>query len=299
MFLKAPAASEKPKTNRSQNGAFTNKPRPKIKKFVPVETGDAQDGSPVNASRLTGQKQKIKESVPDSKFAAWLRAKQVSRAMHVDMAKDYILEGMPYKGDSTFDAKAGIKDRGGEWRPNADKHKDCQDRAIRRGWWCAPDETTLLKLLRIPNDDRGRRQWTPLDMGATQISFIVSWLDDFNGNAPGTSVQEQDGQNAPESVSGELMPPKRSRTCAKWVDEGVASWIIEANAKWVSTWVPDTKCVVCGQDVRDQFMDCQCQSAAWERCSKCGEKYRIDFRTRKDVVRNANAWCKCGVPALG
>lgn len=279
MFLKPPCANDKPKSNRSQKGAFTNKLVPKIKKFVPKDEGEeGEDGG--------SRKPIVREKPPDTEFVAWLRAKQTSHAVHVDMAKDYILEGAPYCGDSTFDAKENIKEQGGSWHQNPDKRKDCDDKSIRRGWWSARDDSTLVKLLRMPNDDRGRRQWTPLDMGATQITFILAWLDEFKGNLPGTSTQQEVCTDDPAH--------KRMRTGDEKADwTGVPQWIIDANAKWVPRRVPDTKCVVCGEGVTDQFMDCRCLEAVWERCLKCGEKYRTDFRTQKGTVRNENAWCKC------
>lgn len=268
MFLKSPTSGDNPKSNRSQKGAFTNKMAPKIKKFEPKGEGEeGEDDAQV-------RKPAPKEKQPDSAFVVWLRNKPTSHAVHVDMAKDYLLEGQPFKGDSAFDAKDCIKERGGAWCPNTDKRKDCEDKSIRRGWWSAPNEVCLMKLLRMPNNERSRRQWTPLNMGPTQINCIVQWLDEFHGNVPGSTTQEELVEEARVPLDHESAP-KRARM-------------------WVATWVPDTKCIVCGQPVTDQFMDCHCLDAEWERCTKCGEKYRIDFRVRKDVVRNANAWCKCG-----
>ena len=268
MFLKAPTVGDKPKPNRSQKGAFTNKMAPKIQKFVPKDEGEEGEDDPQTRKPVPKEKQ------PDSTFVAWLRNKATSHAVHVDMAKDYLLEGAPFKGDSTFDAKEGIKERGGTWCPNPDKRKDCEDKSIRRGWWSAPNEACLIKLLRMPNDERNRRQWTPLNMGPTQLNCMVQWLDEFHGNAQGSSIQEAVVEE--ETVEKEVVEEPVAKRARTWVP-----------------WVPDTKCVVCAQPVTDQFMECHCLEAEWACCSKCGEKYRVDFRTRKDVVRNANAWCKC------
>ena len=52
-------------------------------------------------------------------------------------------------------------------------------------------------------------------------------------------------------------------------------------------------CISCRQEVWDQFMDCSCAGAITEQCPLCGAKYRVDFKTRSDVVCNLNAWCMC------
>ena len=127
MFLKSPACSDKPKPNRSQKGAFTNKLAPRSKSLCPRTRARKAP------RRATTSKAKPGDKIPDSAFVAWLRDKETSHAVHVDMAKDYLLEGAPFKkGDSTFDAKDAIKDVGGTWRRNPDKAKDCDDKSIRR-----------------------------------------------------------------------------------------------------------------------------------------------------------------------
>ena len=279
MFLPAPTSGQVPKPNRSPKGAFTNRPLPKIKKFVPKDEDGDEDGE--------SRKPKIKEKLPDSAFMAWLREKQTSKAFHVDLAKDYIMEGAPYKGDSTFQAKEPIKERGGSWCANPDKRKDCDDKSIRRGWWAAHGEAVLRKLLRLPPDDRGRRQWTPLGMGSTQINFLLTWLDEFYGNMQG------DGSHVDPSENADAEPlPKRARGEATSPQNQTPQWIINYNAKYVHIWVHDTKCVKCDQLVTDQFMDCGCGvEVKWERCVKCGEKYRTDFE--RGSIRNSNAWCAC------
>ena len=274
MFLQAPKSGQVPKPNRSPKGAFTNRPPPKIKKFVPPNDNGDEDDVP--------SKPKVRERPPDSAFMAWLREKQTSHAVHVNDAKDYVLEGAPFKGESTFDAKEAVKELGGGWCANPDKRKDCEDKSIRRGWFAANDETVLLRLLRLKNDDRGRRQWTPLGMGSTQINLLLTWLNEFFGSAP-------------ESASDSPYPEaKRPRNGPKAATDETPQWIIDYNARYVHVWFHDTKCVACDEWVTDQFLDCGCgPGVKWERCAKCGAKYRTDFRTRKGCIRNANAWCVC------
>lgn len=280
MFLAAPTSAQAPKPNRSQKGAFTNRAPPKIKKFVPKDDEGDEEGP---------GKPKIKEKAPDSAFMTWLRAKQTSSAVHVDVAKDYILEGAPFRGDSSFEAKEAVKECGGGWSANPDKRKDCEDKSIRRGWWAAHDEAVLLKLLRLDPDDRGRRQWKPLDMGETQIGVLISWLDDFFGSDEAVA-SASDG--AKESEAGPQPKRARSSAGAPAAKEQTPQWIIDYHARYVHIWTHDTKCIACGEMVTDQFMDCNCgPHATWQRCAKCGEKYRTDFK--KGSGFNANAWCAC------
>ena len=90
------------------------------------------------------------------------------------------------------------------------------------------------------------------------------------------------------SSSGDMRMTKSKQSSDDW--KGVPQWIIDANAKYVPTWVPDTVCVGCKQPIDDQFMDCKC-SDKWKRCGKCGEKYRTDFVKGEETE---NRWCKCG-----
>ena len=275
MFLHAPKPGVKPTSSRSQKGAFTGKAATKIKKWKPPE----EEGDVAKESKA----QKV-----ESEFVTWMRKQTTTGAWHIESAKDYVLEGPPWKGDSTFDAKQDIKDRDGRWCPNLAKAKDCDDKTIRRGWWSAWDSRVLLLLLGMPPDDRGRRPWACCALVETQQIQVIHWLKAFH-EAQGISVHT----SCPIELTSVELPLTaegvKANDKANW--KGVPQWIIDANAKYVSTWVQDTVCVVCKRSVDDQFMDCSCQEAVWQRCNKCSEKFRTDFA--KGLAMNSNAWCKC------
>jgi len=265
--LKPPTSSDKPKPNRSLKGAFTGKLTPKPKPFKPPS--DEDDAPPPQAP------------VPKepTEFMKWLKDKPTNGAWHVESAKEYVLEGPPFKGDSSFDAKQDIKEAGGRWVPNPLKRKDCEDKSIVRGWWGAYEDKALAELMNLGIDGKGRRKWQCAGMGEAQQTVIQGWLAEFR--APSAEDEEQQ----PEVVAAEP-PPKRAKKEGNEYD-GVPQWIIDANKKYKPIVVPDTECKVCKQGVSDQFLDCQCQEARWQRCAKCGHKWRVDSHAR------CNTKCKC------
>ena len=280
MFLRAPQSGQTVKPNRSNKGAFTGKAAPKIKKWQSPE----QEGE-----ESAAKAQKI-----ECEFVAWMRNQKTSGAWHVEAAKDYLLEGLPWKGDSTYDAKQVINDLGSKWMRNPGKDDGCQDRSIRRGWAVAYDPKVMLQLLLLAKDGRGRRQWACLELVETQQLQIIAWLrqyfDTLGVTVDAPQVVQDTESTCMSGNSDSQRMTKSNPSSDHW--KGVPQWIIDANANHVPTWVPDTVCVVCKRPVDDQFMDCACTEARWSRCSKCCEKYRTDFV--KGGALNDNAWCKCG-----
>jgi len=277
MFLTAPKRGQAVKPNRSQKGAFTNKAAPKIQKWKPPEEEGYAEAAPPPPPKV------------ETPFVRWLKEKKTNGSWHVEEAKDFLLEGPPYKGDSAWGTKDMLIDMGTAWQRNPLKKNDCDDKTIKRGWSCAPDESTMLKLLRATTEKgggggRGRcRAWWCCGLTDTQLTQVEKWLVEFLG--------DQCDEDRPESEA-----PARKRAKGEGADDswkGVPQWIIDANAKYVHRWVPDTVCVKCSQAVTDQFMDCSCQEARWQRCAVCLEKWRTDLTDSFEKMANPNAWCKC------
>lgn len=270
MWLSAPKVGQAPKPDRSQKGVFTNRPAPKIKVWKPPKDETADGLPPAPPPNI------------ETPFVVWLREKKTSAAWHIDATKEYLLQGPPYRGDSQFDSKDALKELGTKWMWNPLKKKECQDKTIKKGWWSAPGEAILVKLLEMEHAG-GRRQWEPLDMGETQIGVALKWLLEFLGDeAP------QDAKAVKEAAE-DLRPDAKRQKCNSDVDPGLQHILEMQRTKPMKQWVLDTVCKKCGHSVLDQFMDCACLEAQWVRCSLCQEKKRVD----NDGCPPCNAACKC------
>lgn len=263
MFLRPATASDKPRTNRSRKGAFTNNLAPKIKAWTPpVDEKEAPPPPPKH----------------ETEFVRWLRQQQPEEnAPYRQATRDYLLEGPPYRGESTYDAKDTLKDMEAKWVPNPAKKKGCQDKTIRRGWWSAPDENVLKKLLALRRDRWRRYQWCCVDLTETQLELVQQWLGEYQ-KATGTTLETDEPQY-------DASKAKRSRHESD--QDNAPIWILKAKSQPPRPMVPDTVCKVCQQSVTDQFLDCQCLQAEWRRCGNCGEKWRVD------AGASSNLLCKC------
>lgn len=263
MFLTAPSSSDKPKSNRSQKGVFSNKAPPKIKAWKPPEDEKTPDAPAPKA---------------DSPFVAWLKAQKTSSSTYVEAAKAYLLNGPPYKGQSAFGCRDLVTEIGAKWVRNPNKKKDCDDKQIARGWTCALDDQMLLRLLHA-TASKGEPAWKSDGLTPSQWEQLSTWLTQFYGCHVGPSVQKE----STDHVDGGEIRCKRPRQVPDWI----------LNATYDSSWVPDTECCVCSQRVSDQFLECACEDARWKRCSKCNERVRTDTTDQFATMANKNFKCKC------
>ena len=268
MFLQAPKSSQAPKPNRSQKGAFTGKPPAKPKPFKPPGA-EAEEAPP--------------PPKVETPFVKWLKDKTTNGSWHVEETKDFLLEGPPYKGSTAWGTRELLDGMGTMWMRNPAKKKDCDDKSIPRGWSCASDEATMLKLLKVTH--KGGRAWWCVGLMDTQLIQVQKWVVEFFGG----DLIVADEQPVP--LEQEEQARKKQRAEDPWKD--VPEWIVRANKRWVNKWVPDTICSVCNQGVTDQFLDCHCQEARWQRCPMCMEKWRTDLTDSFEKMANPNSWCKC------
>ena len=165
MFLKPPGKDSKPLSNRSTKGALSNK-KPEKPKAFKTEGNETAPPTP-------------KE---DTEFSRWIKQQGGNFGVHRQQAFDYLVEGIPYRGDSLFESKDTLRNMGARFCWNPNKKKDCIDKTIRRGWWAAYDEKVLRKLLdmdRVPSMALRGRQWQCLGLGETQMKLVIAWLDEF------------------------------------------------------------------------------------------------------------------------
>lgn len=260
MFLKPPDRDTKPRSNRSLKGALTGKAAAKPPVFK--QAGEAAEAAPP------------KEVAP---FALWAKAQDQNVGIFQQQVLEYLANGPPYLGDSIFEAKDALKELGSRFYINPEKPKDCTDRSVRRGWWSAPDEVVLGKLLRLSVPYNGRRQWTCLHLVETQVDMVLDWLDKYEAQ-----------RAAPPNTAPQDAPPvahfvKRRRRAPSPVPEWIAR---AADGKHMRPWLPDPTCPDCRVQVTDQFLECGCcfQGVTWQRCAVCTAKYRTDGKHR----------CQCG-----
>jgi hypothetical protein len=304
MFLKPPKAGVKPVIDRSRKSVFTGKAPAKPKSFK------SQDEGNEDTETIAPEPPKV-----ETAFVKWLQKKSTNGSAHVEDTKDYLLQGPPYRGEINWDAKDTVKDAGAAWVGNHLKRKNCEDKSVRKGWYSAHAETTLTALLDLPTQ-RGKRQWMCIGMTDTQLSQVRAWLREFRqasgaGENPQTtngasSLREEGGEEGQESdahngietelqqqraQSGVLGKRGRASQGFRIKEPAVPQWILDAGKVPLRPVPPDTKCLQCGSAVTDQFMDCSCQVAIWERCATCMHKYRIDETARGRNLRSLRCAC--------
>ena len=200
----------------------------------------------------------------------WLKEQKTNGSWHVEETKEFLLQGPPYKG-AAWGTRELLDDVGTKWERNPAKKKDCDDKSIPRGWWCAPDEATMLKLLKLTH--KGGRAWWCDGLTDTQLNQVEKWLVAFLGDDDDrgpTSLPRQSGRrsrrprsSAPTTTRGRACPSGSSGRTSGTCPSGCP-----------------TPVQVCGEGVTDQFLDCQCQEARWQRCPTCMEKYAPTSPTR-------------------
>lgn len=275
--LTAPAAGQKPASNRSTNGALTGKKPAPYKKFKP-ESAEAETAAPPPASARR-----------ETPFGVWLRgfvARLAEKGQSLPAYKqnvcEYVAEGAPYRGDSLWESKDRLRELGAKFARNPEKKEGCEDKSIKRGWWAAGDDAVLFLLLNLDRNESGRSQWSCLDMGAVQQGVLKGWLRTFSEET-GTPMPD-DAEVTPDDEPRPARGLKRPRAAA---EDDVPKWILAAmDGKHLTPWVPEPTCGACQQKVLDQFLDCGCNGAKWTRCSKCTAIYRPGAPAPHDK-------CKC------
>ena len=260
MFLKPPGKDTKPVSNRSTKGAFSNKKPAKLVAFKKATSEEAP--AP-------------KEDTP---FVVWMRKQPRDVGFFQQQVTEYLTSGPPYLGDSLWDSRDAIKELGGFWSRNPLKAKDCDDKSIKSGWWAAPTEAVLLKLLRMGRDGCGRRQWECVHLVETQLGMAIEWLRKFEATkgGPPQEAKQMDTEPIEEELPGDVTPPRPAAKRARRESPKVPQWIRDAeDGKHMRPWLPDPMCRDCGRTVCDQFLDCGCERAVWVRCTMCTHKHRV------------------------
>lgn len=288
MQLTAPVAGQRPTSNRSMNGAFTGKRAAPYTKFKPESAEADATPAPVPVRRLTP-------------FGIWLKAfasKLAGEGEPLPAYKmeiyDYVMEGPPYRGDSLFGSKDLLKELGAKWDRNLDKGEDCSDKSIKRGWWAAGDDATLLRLLELDRDASGRDHWACTGMSSLQLGVASSWLRSFFGDT-GTSTPAVDPPRPIPFYDRCRCRIQCQYRCLAggeaWSsvvpDDDVSDWVrAAADGAHLTPWLPEPTCSVCSWKVMDQFLDCGCDGAKWIRCRTCTAIYRPGAPAPHDK-------CKC------
>ena len=178
LVLKAPKSGECPK-RLPRVRAFTGLPPAKPKPFKP-ET-EEEDGQ-----RLKAEAPSTKTAVNDA-LVAWLREAGDKRGYAE--AREYLLAGAPYKGESGFGAKDQLKDNGAKWIPNPLKEKGVRD-GMTGGWWSALAERDLKTLMSLTHAKESRYgkpsnvvpSWRPLGVPEESASRVLMLLSQFEAH---------------------------------------------------------------------------------------------------------------------
>jgi hypothetical protein len=264
MFLKAPSGSDRPKANRSNKGAFTNRPLPKRKAFKPPE-----------------EEEEVKVQKQDTAFTTWAKT-----AMHdcdpiYQNVVDYAIAGSPFRGNAAFGRKDEAKDAGAKWLPNPSY--DEQDRRSKRGWWSAWDDKTLYTLLSL-NKKSGEVVWSCHGDGGMLVemecSILKDWMDKFYSEVHGEDEVKRMAARC-DSIAAIARAGREAEEASDRASEPAPSEPMSpdhpsASAKTYKQWPGDTVCSACKVVVTCQFLDCHCPEATWQRCAECWLKWRSD-----------------------
>lgn len=252
LVLLPPAAGVKPKRAAKNKCAFTGVALPKRVAFVSAN-------APANA------------------LGRWIGTLPPAASVFVAGIYDY-LSAPPFHGASLFDSKPVVKAAGARWKPNEAQTGRCFDRSVPSGWWMAPDEQTLERLLLLPLNHDGVRHWEisvdGFTMGETQMSIALTLLQQYRTKAnlpkPVVPCVREAFLRAREDATGVAVATFGG--CGE-----VPQWTKKAaDSSYLTPWLADPQCPACERFVSDQFLDCGCDGVAWERCPRCTAKYRAD-----------------------
>ena len=270
MFLKAPVGADKPKPNRSNKGAFSNRPLPKRKAFKPPE----EEVSAAHCKEETA-------------FVLWVKTNKQDCDPDYTNILEYVLEGSPFKGSAKFGFKDQIKEAGARWVPNPIKVEGCTNKRIKRGWWTAWDDKVLFYLLHMRDDYRQCPIWTCEGKDGllvpSECLVMKDWLSEFFG--------DEESKRAESKVASILAPPQEpvegaedDVSCQSYKPMSPTHLLHPIKYKH---WPGDTLCSQCESVIWDQFLDCRCEGAKWQTCSECLVKFR------PDAGADVNTECRC------
>ncbi len=270
MFLQPPRSGSSPGHKRSTNCAFTGKKPAKIQKFTPEAEEGSEDTPKAVVQTLTP-------------FGTWLRTRfNVELPPYKQQAIEYIGAGSPYMGESYYESKDVVQREGAKFVWNPAKKKGCTDKSIPKGWWSAPDDASLLRLLALDRDERGRRRWSCLELGNIQLNVVHGWLRAYFDELDASMQVDEESQVTPAPRRGGGGTATRTSG-----EEAVHEWIrAAADGRHVTPWVAEPECPGCERVVWAQFLDCGCIDAVWRRCPVCTAIYRPGGAPPYDV-------CKC------
>jgi hypothetical protein len=278
MFLKPPSGSDRPKPNRSNNGAFTNRPLPKLKAFKPPE-----------AEESTVQTQ-------NTAFVTWTKARMHGCSPIYQNVLDYVSSGSPFRGNGAFGKKDEVKEAGAKWLPNP-SYEEGEPRKTQRGWWSAWDDKTLFTLLSLGSYintwNRKCMVWSCHgDAGVlveAECSVLKGWMDEFYLEVHGEEETKRVVDRSKSIVN--IVQANREMDAITERNKSLdrsrsppATPVVK-----YKQWPGHTTCSVCELVVTDQFGDCRCEQARWQRCAECWFMWRVDPGAA------TNTACGCGM----
>ena len=184
--LRAPKRADKPGASacgktRTRVCAFTGKTP---SKSVPRKPGeDAQDEAAGAARPGGAHVANVANVAKNAALVAWLERGNGDRE-GCNEAREYLMLGAPYRGESDFDAKDAVKATdAAHWCANPLKQRGVRD-GLAAGWWSAHTEEELKTLIGMPRDGcdgRKRRVWRGLDVPDESHVAILTLLAEFEG----------------------------------------------------------------------------------------------------------------------
>lgn len=150
------------------------------KRGVPVKFSSAETKRKLNDEKDPSALSSSAAPAPKSGLVKWLEEGNGDKPGYED-AREYLMSGLPYKGNSDFSAKEALKELGAKWCPNPLKEKGAKD-GVCPGWWSAMDLKDLEALIGAPRNERRKRIWTAIDVPDSQHEAILRLIREYEGH---------------------------------------------------------------------------------------------------------------------
>lgn len=282
MFLKQASRADTPVVTRPRVCGFTGRAPIKITPFKADAAAEAQSGDAAGHATATAAATATASStiLADESFQTWLRHHTFDASWTTNRAVSLLQKGPPYACNVQYEAKESAKDVGAIWVPNREfdeKERNKSDKKSRRGWWSAPSEAVLLKMLRVPAfpsmDSRTGRSTTPkraCAMVDAEEQVCVSaeyWLKTYyearaTYDAPCADAGHAKQHASSSSSSSSPAPRGGWSEVAPWRPDPDPEWILDRVHSY-SPLPPMPRCPDCYGFVSDQFLECSCAGKAW------------------------------------
>ena len=221
-FLRAPESGQKISKEKRRPGlskvSVKLQPKPQ---FSTKALGQKPGQEAVDAASAADSKV---NQLPDSGLVVWLKAGHANRP-DTQTARNYLLLGPPFLGDHVASRKEKLRDAGAVWWKNPEKKEGCLDNKVRFGWYSAPNERVLERLLELTPSvcERSMCQklaWVPRGSDTRSASLaltITQIIGEYNLHAKHKDREHREDAKAAQEAREQLQR-ERNRASGRAAD---------------------------------------------------------------------------------